>query len=114
MEWLFSYGTLQQEDVQQANFGRLLEGHADQLPGYTIGSVQITDARVIRESGKDIHPILRRSVNPNDRVEGTVYALSQEELARADDYEVDDYIRVEAELVSGRRCWIYAAADELE
>ena len=54
MEWLFSYGTLQQEDVQQANFGRLLEGHADQLPGYTIGSVQITDARVIRESGKDI------------------------------------------------------------
>ena len=27
--WLFSYGTLQQEDVQLATFGRRLEGRAD-------------------------------------------------------------------------------------
>lgn len=31
---LFSYGTLQDPAVQMANFGRLLEGTADQLVGY--------------------------------------------------------------------------------
>ena len=32
--WLFSYGTLQQDEVQLATFGRLLEGRKDALPGY--------------------------------------------------------------------------------
>lgn len=29
---LFSYGTLQQDDVQLSSFGRLLEGQADAMP----------------------------------------------------------------------------------
>jgi hypothetical protein len=32
---LFSYGTLQDRAVQVANFGRLLLGRPDSLPGYT-------------------------------------------------------------------------------
>ncbi|RZJ42033.1 MAG: gamma-glutamylcyclotransferase, partial [Brevundimonas sp.] len=36
---LFSYGTLQDPNVQQANFGRLLEGSPDRLPGYETGWV---------------------------------------------------------------------------
>jgi len=32
--WVFSYGTLQQEDVRFATFGRRLEGRADIMPGY--------------------------------------------------------------------------------
>ena len=31
---LFSYGTLQQDDVQRSTFGRLLRGRADALVGY--------------------------------------------------------------------------------
>ena len=34
MPLLFSYGTLQQDDVQRATFGRLLTGQRDTLPGY--------------------------------------------------------------------------------
>ena len=34
---LFSYGTLQDKDVQMANFGRELTGHEDALPGYALG-----------------------------------------------------------------------------
>jgi hypothetical protein len=34
MPLLFSYGTLQQEDVQWSTFGRLLEGQRDELPGF--------------------------------------------------------------------------------
>ena len=39
--WLFSYGTLQQENVQLATFGRRLEGRPDRLPGYAVQPVTI-------------------------------------------------------------------------
>ncbi|WP_341503945.1 gamma-glutamylcyclotransferase family protein [Gallaecimonas sp. GXIMD4217] len=110
MPLLFSYGTLQQEDVQLANFGRLLSGDKDRLPNYVVDKIRITDERVLRESGKDVHPILRFTGKASDFVEGTVFELTDEELARADDYEVDDYQRIPARLQSGRTCWIYAAA----
>jgi len=35
MPLLFSYGTLQQHEVQRATFSRLLTGRADELVGYT-------------------------------------------------------------------------------
>ncbi len=110
MPKLFSYGTLQQKNVQLANFGRELTGSKDMLPGYVIGEVEITDERVLRESGKAFHPILRLSGNRDDEVPGTVFELTDAELAQADDYEVDAYVRLEAVLKSGTECWIYAAA----
>jgi gamma-glutamylcyclotransferase (GGCT)/AIG2-like uncharacterized protein YtfP len=112
MPSLFSYGTLQQPSVQVANFGRELSGQPDILQGYIIGEVEITDERVLRESGKAFHPILRYTGNVADEVQGTVFELTDAELAQADDYEVDDYVRVAAQLKSGAQCWIYAAADE--
>ena len=39
---LFSYGTLQQDDVQMSSFGRLLEGQADAMPGYRQSLIEIT------------------------------------------------------------------------
>lgn len=110
MPLLFSYGTLQLKEVQLANFGRELVGTAEVLQGYVVGEIEITDERVLRESGKAFHPILRFTGNANDEVNGTAYQLSEQELAQADDYEVDDYVRVGAVLKSGTRCWIYAAA----
>lgn len=110
MPKLFSYGTLQQKNVQLANFGRELTGCKDTLQSYVIGEIKITEPRVLRESGKAIHPILRFSGNLSDEVAGTVFELTDAELAQADSYEVDAYRRVKARLQSGTECWIYAAA----
>ena len=59
--WLFSYGTLQQEEVQVATFGRRLEGRADSLAGYATASLEITDPAVIATSGKTSHRPAHRS-----------------------------------------------------
>ena len=110
MHRLFSYGTLRQKEVQVANFGRELLGKPDVLQGYIVGEVEITDERVIRESGKTIHPILRFTGNLADQVSGTLFEITGEDLALADDYEVDDYVRTLVKLKSGKESWIYAAA----
>ncbi|WP_333607179.1 gamma-glutamylcyclotransferase family protein [Arsukibacterium sp.] len=110
MPLLFSYGTLQQKEVQMANFGRVLIGSKDVLPCYVLGEITITDERVLRESGKAIHPILRYTGSEQDEVEGTIFELTDAELAQADDYEVDEYVRVVARLKSGKETWIYAAS----
>ncbi len=54
-ERLFSYGTLQLEGVQLSTFGRRLNGHADQLPGYRLGQLEIRDSAVVATSGKTHH-----------------------------------------------------------
>lgn len=107
---LFSYGTLQDPAVQQANFGRLLEGAPDGLIGFVIGEVEITDAEVIAESGLTHHPILRPSGDPADAVDGTVFRITEAELAAADVYEAEDYKRVLVPLTSGVEAWVYIAA----
>lgn len=108
---LFSYGTLRDPAVQKANFGRLLEGEDDALPGWETALVEITDPRVLAESGLTHHPIVRRSSDPGSAVSGTVFRITAEELAAADDYEVSDYARMRARLASGRLAWVYVAAE---
>jgi hypothetical protein len=39
MRLVFAYGSLQQDDVQRATFGRLLHGQRDTLPGFESSSV---------------------------------------------------------------------------
>src|SRR6478672_8261729 len=58
---LFSYGTLQQRDVQLATYGRALEGSPDTLVGYRLASLIISDPRVVEISGKPIHTIARET-----------------------------------------------------
>ncbi len=96
MEKLFSYGTLQLENVQKETFGRILTGTKDSLIGYILSEVKIKDKEVIRKSGMDIHPILKFTGNSNDKVEGTIFAITAEELQQADDYEVEEYTRKKA------------------
>lgn len=108
---LFSYGTLRQPAVQLANFGRQLEGAADAAIGYRLASVTIDDPRVIAESGAAIHPIMVATGDPADRIAGTVFRLSEAELAAADAYEVDAYVRVAVPLASGGEAWAYVQAD---
>ncbi|MET9609731.1 gamma-glutamylcyclotransferase family protein [Streptomyces sp. NPDC006512] len=107
---LFSYGTLQFPEVQLARFGRPLEGAPDALPGFRITYIRITDPEVIAASGTDRHPLLVASSDEADAVEGTVFSITDEELASADDYEVDDYARTRVLLRSGTKAWAYLGA----
>ena len=43
-------------------------------------------------------------------IKGTVFAISEAELAAADEYEVDDYRRVLVPLRSGAQAWVYVFA----
>ncbi len=106
---LFSYGTLQQENVQLSSFGRRLEGTPDAMPGWRRGEIEITDPEVIRTSGKRFHPIVEPG-SAADEVAGTVFRITEAELAAADAYEVADYKRVPVRLRSGQEAWVYVRA----
>ncbi len=110
MPLLFSYGTLQQENVQIATFGRRLDGTADSLVGYEQTLVAIDDPEVVRTSGKSYHPIVTFTGARNASVPGTVFEISQSELEQADRYEVSAYKRVLARLISGKDAWVYVDA----
>lgn len=106
-ELLFSYGTLQQPDVQLDTFGRLLDGENDILPGYTVDYAEIADRRIVEVSGTDVHPIVRHTGNPLDKVVGMVLWVTEDELEAADEYEVSLYRRASVVLASGRTAWVY-------
>jgi len=108
-ELLFSYGTLQQSEVQLASFGRLLTGKPDALPGWRQVMVEITDPDVIAKSGKTHHPIVAAG-RDGDRVAGTVFEITSQELTAADRYEVAEYKRVSVKLASGLIAWVYVKA----
>ena len=107
MALLFSYGTLQQEGVQLSTFGRVLKGQPDELVGFEQSVVKIEDAEFVASSGKALHAIVRFNGRPESRVTGTVFEVSDDELARADRYEPAGYARVSAVLASGRQAWVY-------
>jgi gamma-glutamylcyclotransferase (GGCT)/AIG2-like uncharacterized protein YtfP len=107
---LFSYGTLQDEPVQRAQFGRLLHGRPDSIPGYRQTWLEITDSQVLATSGKTHHPIVEPSPDPADEVSGSVFEITAQELTAADEYEVSDYKRVSLKLKSGVQAWVYIRA----
>ena len=112
MPLLFSYGTLQREDVQRATFGRPLRGRPDELLGFALSTKRVDDPAFVAASGKADHAIVRRTGRPDDRVRGTVLEVTDDELARADAYEPAGYVRVLAPLASGGEAWVYAAASD--
>ena len=94
MPLLFSYGTLQQAHVQLSTFGRLLQGQRDELVGFEQSVVKIEDPQVVATSGQTHHPIVKFNGKLDSRVSGTVFEVTDAELARADQYEVGAYRRV--------------------
>ena len=106
---LFSYGTLQQREVQLATYGRLLDGTPDALLGYRLEPIAIADPEVVEVSGLAVHSIARPTRNPADRVPGIIFLITEEELAATDTYEGDNYQRVEVTLESGRPALVYVA-----
>jgi gamma-glutamylcyclotransferase (GGCT)/AIG2-like uncharacterized protein YtfP len=98
MPLLFSYGTLQQEDVQLATFGRRLQGESDELPGFE--RTRAGEYENARFTGRR-----------EDRVTGMAFEITEGELANADAYEEPAvYKRIQATLASGRSAWLYVAA----
>ena len=107
MPRLFSYGTLRQDAVRPATFGRLLEGRRDELVGFEPSLRIIDDPVVVGTSGKTERLIARHTGNADSRVAGTVFEITHGELARADDDEVAEYVRVTTILASGVDAWAY-------
>jgi hypothetical protein len=108
MPLLFSYGTLRQEAVQLSTFGRVLEGHADELVGFEQALLRIEDPQFVATSGKRHHAIVKFNGRSDSRVSGMVFEVTERELARADAYEPAGYKRVLATLRSGKQAWVYA------
>ena len=104
---LFAYGTLQQESVQLATFGRKLEGTADTLVGYRLTAVRIEDPDFVAASGTANHRNLQFTGDPDEFVEGTAFAVTNAELEQADAYEPTGYARTLVQLRSGLNAWVY-------
>jgi hypothetical protein len=108
MPLLFSYGTLQDPRVQRATFGRVLDGQADALPQFEPSLSRITDPAVAASTGRTHHANVTFNGRTDSRVTGTVFEVTDVELAAADEYERPArYRRLAARLQSGREAWVY-------
>jgi gamma-glutamylcyclotransferase (GGCT)/AIG2-like uncharacterized protein YtfP len=96
---VFTYGTLQDEEVQLEVFSRLLSGPQDTLSKYKIAAQKVANR----------YPTLEHTKNEKDKITGKIYTLSPEELDKADAYEGAAYERIEITLVSGKKAWVYTA-----
>ena len=108
MALLFSYGTLQQEDVQLSTFGRRLRGDRDELVAFESSLVRIEDPDVVARLQKTHHDNAIPNGDEQSRVPGVVFEITDAELASVDEYERPFlYKRVVATLASGKQAWVY-------
>ena len=110
MPLLFSYGTLQHPDLQLTTFGRLLDGQPDALPRFELSRVEVTDPELIAR-GKAHHANVIFNGRDESRVGGTVYLVTDAELAAADGFEKPfAYARTAVRLASAKEAWVYVHA----
>lgn len=108
MALLFSYGSLQEDSVQLATFGRRLDGQRDELVGFEPSSVRIDDPHVAAAIGKTHHANVTFNGSEERRVPGMVFEVTDAELVSVDEYEAAfSYRRVAATLASGAQTWVY-------
>ena len=111
MPLIFSYGTLQEDRVQLATFGRLLQGRPDALVGFAPSSVPIADPHLVAASGRTHHANVIFDGKNDSRVNGMVFEITDDELAATDRYEqTAAYTRIAATLASGAMAWVYVDA----
>ena len=111
MPLLFSYGSLQQEEVQVSTFGRKLEGEKDLLTGFEPSLVKINDPAVAERLKKTHHDNVRNTGDDWSSVQGTVFDITDADLAKADTMESRyNYKRIHVPLASGKEAWVYVHA----
>ena len=104
MPLLFSYGALQQAEVQRSIFGKPLSGPRVELVGFELSSVPGQDPRGVAAS-------LAFTCRGESRVEGTLLALTDGELAAADRANAPaGFGRVSVTLDSEQPAWVYVHA----
>ena len=108
MPLLFSYGTLQQESVQRSLFGRSLHVSPDELIGFALEIIELDDPDFVAKSGKARHTIVRHTGDTTQRIHGMALEVTEDDLAKADEYEPPEYARIGVTLASGREAWVYA------
>ncbi|MEZ4810216.1 MAG: gamma-glutamylcyclotransferase family protein [Allomuricauda sp.] len=97
MDHLFTYGTLQDLQVQEYVFGRLLHGQIDSLPGF----------KRLENAVYGKYALVVYTDNAEDVVPGKVYEVSEADLRKADVYETNAYKREKFRLQSGIYAWVY-------
>ncbi|MGY3333958.1 acyl-CoA thioesterase-1 [Streptomyces filamentosus] len=110
---LFVYGTLREEHVREAVFGRqvpgtpgVLAGHVTAVPRPAAGS-----GTTAAGGGPAVRPTLERRID--GRTEGTVLHLTDDELAAADTHAEGHGVRRRVVLGSGERAWTHLDAEPL-
>ena len=112
MPLLFSYGSLQQEEVQLSTFGRKLDGEKDLLIGYEPSLVVIDDPDVASRLKRTHHDNVVNTGDDWSNVQGTVFEVADAELAKADTFEAQfAYKRINVNLASGKDAWVYVHQD---
>ena len=96
-EYLFTYGTLQQEKIQLSVFSRTLSGFNDSLLGYKLSTEKVAGA----------YPVIQSSDKLTDFVNGQVYMCTNAEILEAHKYEGPAYKRIKVILNSGKNAWVY-------
>ncbi|WP_293297347.1 gamma-glutamylcyclotransferase family protein [Allomuricauda sp.] len=97
MEFIFSYGTLQDTQVQEYIFGRILNGKPDTALGF----------KKIENAVYGRYPLVINTNDPEHKVKGMAYEVSDTDLLKADIYETNAYKREKFLLESGDEAWIY-------
>jgi hypothetical protein len=85
---------LQEEAVQLSTFGRLLEGQPDELVDFEESLFWVEDPQFVTASGKACHAIVTFNGNSDSRVPGMALEMTEDELAKADQYEPAGYERI--------------------
>ena len=106
MKKLFTYGSLQHEDVQENLFGRALKGTPEKLIGYALKKIQIEE-----EFGIVHYPVIVETKNEADFIDGIVYEVTDKELNQTDWDEGMHYKRIEVHLQSNEKAWVYSVAN---
>jgi gamma-glutamylcyclotransferase (GGCT)/AIG2-like uncharacterized protein YtfP len=96
-----------------STFGRCLVGQRDELCGFEAGLVKIDDPQMAAALGRSHHANVVFTGRDDSRVSGVAFEVEDAELARVDRYEAEfSYERIDAELCSGRRAWVYVHAPD--
>ena len=105
--YLFSYGTLQKQQVQIDLFGRILAGSPDILENYKVTPIEIKDEAFLSKGEERNQLTAIPSDKKSDSIIGTVFEVTEEELLHADKYEPAGYKRILILLASGKEAWLY-------